>query len=208
MRIDSGDGADDITIEGLRGPNPLAGERVDIRTGAGNDYVFLRYDDLEMASINTGDGDNYIEVYDTGAERLDIRTGSGADEIDVGSTSGSTRIGRLNVNSGAGDDEVCLSDSMFSEVDVNTSGGSDEVFVENVEVDSELEMRTGSGVDVVRLQDCNISYDVRLGSGDDEVFLENMSLIGRTGSINGNNGLDTLTPINSSIPELRSIEGN
>lgn len=168
---------------------------LDIRLGAGNDYVGLvntrlNYVNIDLSYPNTADADS---IYVNGLATMgsvQLRTGGGADRVTVLNSTIGDGIGSddLNINSGAGSDYVQVGSvgGAFVQVRGNlnlttfalpTEIAADTVNVYETFVGQALSVTTAAGNDTVNMGDDSAGWYVVLdtGGGNDKATLDEVS---------------------------------
>ena len=182
---DNGDGSyvmfgeNGTRINGLSG-YPLDGVSDDIRInlrGGDNRIALLGLDLADDITIRTGSGNDKIILSEaTIRSNLRMRTGGGDDSIRIMT---STILGQFNAATGAGNDEIAATHSAVGSGRVNTGRGNDEVNYFVFATQSSFQQNSGSGEDLMRVQQMVGQYEFNGSSGTNvyEAFLNSLSTV-------------------------------
>ncbi len=154
--VSSRDGS--TTINGQAGPVTFTrvGKDLNISLNGGDDVVELTADDsdplwvVNKLDIKTGDGDDQVLMTQVHALRLSIDTGSGDDTIngsDSGNTTGIMVTKEAVISTGGGSDDLQIANSLFKRTLVaNLGAGGDSAAVQSTTFrENQLNLIGGSG---------------------------------------------------------------
>jgi len=160
--VSSRDGS--TTINGQAGPLTFTrvGKDLNISLNGGDDIVELTADDsdplwvVNKLDIKTGDGDDQVLMTQVHALRLSIDTGSGDDTVNIGDSGNTTGImvtKEAVISTGGGTDDLQIANSLFKRTLVaNLGAGGDSAAVQNTTFRKTSNLIGGSGADTMSKQ--------------------------------------------------------
>ena len=150
INLRNGDNKLLLTHDGDNGVNPFhIADRLEIRTGNGNDAVILNLDQANgQVRISSGAGNDTVGILESALrDRLAINTASGNDTVTVQE---SLVDGPAEVRTGSGDDFAISYDTIWKDrVRVNTQSGNDNIAMLMGEFEDQSTLNAGSGVDLL-----------------------------------------------------------
>jgi FKBP-type peptidyl-prolyl cis-trans isomerase FkpA len=194
VAMQMGAGNDSVTVENL----PINGY-VDLDLGVGGDTANLRNLNVRALNVNGRAGNDVIQFHHVfSRDYIMIQTHEGDDTLSI--TSMATNRGVL-IDTGEGADLIAISHlGARANLVVNTGGGNDRVFLTGQFFANNSQFNLGSGDDTfavlpqISSKTANFGKQLRVqaGDGNDTVFLGSSTVAGKSVSLDGGSGNDSL----------------
>jgi len=212
VAINLGDGNNVLTV----GAGFSVSSKLTINSGTGADQITLNGTTGKSLAINTGIGNDEVSLYGTSfSSTASINTGAGADVVTIDQISVSANANfsnNLTITTGEDNDTVSISNATTKKVSINTGDDDDTINLNTVNAGGTLSIQAGAGADDLNLnavtETQNGSNTLSLGTGADDVVIASSSFAGNVSIDLGTGIVNTLTIDDTAFNGTFSLTAN